>query len=126
MSGLLRASKVVAISVFLLGGSSIAAGDGDVRAFADCISASGAKYYAAHWCPYCKKQNKMFGKDWIFLPYVECSAKPGRKQLQRCSHIDGYPTWIFPGAGERGGVQSFAALEKYTGCRLEEKNYFVD
>ena len=98
----------------------------DLKAFADCISASGAKYYAAYWCPYCKKQNAMFDKDWVFLPYVECSARPGRKQLSRCSHIDGYPTWIFADGTRRSSVLSYQQLESYTGCKLEENNRFID
>jgi hypothetical protein len=112
--------------MLVLMAGAIAAAELDKKAFADCISASGAKYYAAHWCPYCKKQNQMFGRDWVFLPYIECSAKTGRTQLARCSHISGYPTWIFPEVGERSGVQSFGELERYTGCRLAEKDYFVD
>ncbi|TDJ44267.1 MAG: hypothetical protein E2O50_03420 [Gammaproteobacteria bacterium] len=113
------------IIIMLIGGPSVAA-DMDKRAFAECIAKSGAKYYGAHWCPYCKKQNALFGEDARYLPYIECSPAGSRKSLARCEKVSGYPTWIFPAVGKRGGVQSFADLEEYTGCRLEEKNYFTD
>jgi glutaredoxin len=111
--------------ILLIAGPSLAA-DMDKRAFAECIAESGARYYGTHWCPYCKKQNALFGEDARYLPYIECSPKGSRESLARCSEVSGYPTWIFPNAGKRGGVQSFTALEKYTGCRLEPKDYFVD
>ena len=114
-----------AILIILITGPAIAA-DMDERAFAECISDSGARYYGTHWCPYCKKQNALFGEDARYLPYVECSPKGSREQLKRCKNIGGYPTWVFPGIGERSGVQSFAELERYTGCTLEPKDYFVD
>jgi len=117
--------KVVCVAALLLVPVIAATANPDLRAFADCISASGAKYYAAHWCPYCKKQNALFGRDWVFLPYIECSSKPGKRQLSRCSHISGYPTWVFAD-GSKGALMSLAALSSRTGCALEEKNYFVD
>jgi hypothetical protein len=125
MFSLFKPRLKLLIIIMLIGGPSVAA-DMDKSAFAECIAASGAKYYGTHWCPYCKKQNAMFGEDVRYLPYIECSPPDSRKQLSRCEKISGYPTWIFPKAGKRGGVQSFAELEKYTGCRLDEKGYFTD
>lgn len=125
MHNLLENRLKLLISILLIAGPSVAA-DMDKRAFAECIAESGARYYGTHWCPYCKKQNALFGEDARYLPYIECSPKGSRKSLARCSEVSGYPTWVFPKAGKRGGVQSFAALEKYTGCRLEQKDYFVD
>jgi len=120
-----RLKRPVIIILLLIAGSSMAA-DMDRRAFAECIANSGARYYGTHWCPYCKQQNALFGEDARYLPYIECSPKGSRETLQRCNKIGGYPTWVFPAAGKRGGVQSISALEKYTGCRLEPKNYFVE
>jgi hypothetical protein len=125
MLSLFRNRLKIMIIVMLVMGPAVAA-DMDKRAFAECLTKSGAKYYGTHWCPYCRKQHALFGEDARYLPYIECSPAGSRKQLARCEKISGYPTWIFPAAGKRGGVQSFAELEKYTGCRLEEKNYFSD
>ena len=102
------------------------AADPDFRMFAACINESGAKYYGAHWCKYCGKQNRMFGEAVRYLPYVECSARGSRKQLPHCSHINGYPTWIFANGKRRSAVLSYSQLEQYTGCQLKPKDYFVD
>ena len=102
------------------------AGAADVRAFVECIRDSGAKYYGAHWCPYCSKQNNLFGAEAQYLPYVECSSKDGERKLQQCSHIRGYPTWIFSDGKQVSSVLSVAELSAYTGCQVTEKDYFLD
>jgi hypothetical protein len=129
MSVIIRFRKsllMVSLTMLILG--SAFAANADKAAFADCISSSGAKYYGAHWCKYCAKQNTMFGSAVRYLPYVECSARGSNKKLSRCSHISGFPTWIFANGTRRSGVLSFDALQSYTGCRLEknQKDYFVD
>ena len=101
------------------------AADWDKRQFAECLSKSGAKYYGAHWCPYCKKQSKMFGRDKKYLPYIECSKKGGRKKLSKCKHIKGYPTWTFANGTSRSGLLDFKTLSIYTGCELHEKKLFI-
>lgn len=116
----------LALIAGLLMSTAAAATDWDLRGFVDCLSSSGAKYYGAHWCPYCGRQNKMFGRDARYLPYVECAAPGSRRQLSRCSHISSYPTWRFADGRIMTGVLSFKALSQYTGCELQEKNYFVD
>jgi hypothetical protein len=116
-----RSAVVLVLSI----GMSVAA-DMDVRGFAECINNSGAKYYGAHWCPYCRKQNRLFGNDFKYVPYVACSQRGSRQQLDRCSHISGYPTWVFANGKKRSSVLSFEELTKYTGCRLQEKSYFVN
>jgi hypothetical protein len=98
----------------------------DVRAFVDCLRDSGAKYYGAHWCPYCRKQNALFGKDAKYLPYVECSRKGSRDKLSRCDHISGYPTWELSDGRQVSGVQSISDLTRLTGCEVTAKNYFID
>lgn len=110
----------------LFAASALRAEDLDVRGFADCVTDSGAKYYGAHWCPYCKKQNALFGNSLKYAPYVECSPKGSRNKLKRCSHVTAYPTWTFANGEQRSSVVSLEQLSQDTGCRLEEKNYFVD
>ena len=97
----------------------------DKKQFAECISESGAKYYGAHWCQQCKKQNEMFGRDKKYLHYIECSKKGSRKKLSKCKHIEGYPTWTFSNGTSRSGLLSFKTLGIYTGCKLREKNLFI-
>lgn len=88
--------------------------------FARCLKQSGATYYGTWWCPYCKKQNELFGRAKAKLSYVECSAKGSREKLARCAAVQAFPTWIFTERGkERGrvtGVQSFERLAYFSGC----------
>ena len=121
-----HALSVAISAVVILAGGVAAATNWDLREFAECISASGARYYGTHWCPYCAKQNALFGENVRYLPYVECSPPGSREKLRRCSHIEGYPTWIFADGSSRSGVLSLKSLATQTGCQLREKSYFVD
>ena len=88
----------------------------EVSDFARCLKKSGAEYYGTWWCPYCKRQNEMFGRAKSKLPYIECSKKGSREALPKCDHINSYPTWFFAGKGMATGVQSFQRLAQYSGC----------
>lgn len=59
---------------------------------------TGAKMYAAYWCPHCCEQKLMFGKEAVNqeLPYTECDPKGKDPQADVCQ-------------------QEFAAAEKQTG-----------
>lgn len=90
--------------------------------FASCIADSGAKLYAAFWCPHCNEQKKMFGNSWKNIEsrvYVECS-KPDRTQTEVCRQLNirAYPTWKFADGSELIGKQDFSALSQKTGCIL--------
>jgi thiol-disulfide isomerase/thioredoxin len=95
--------------------------------FAGCIAESGAKMYAAFWCPHCQEQKAMFGRSANKLPYVECS-QPDRKQNQICedNNITSYPTWIFADGTRRSGRLNFEQLAQATNCSLEEGNSLND
>ena len=70
------------------------------RAVAEALTASGAKFYGASWCPHCMDQKKMFGAAGRFLPYVECAPNgPRAPQATECvaEQIKGYPTWVING-----------------------------
>lgn len=74
--------------------------DPHLRAVAEALSASGAKFYGASWCPHCMDQKKMFGAAGRYLPYVECAPNgPRAPQATECvaEQIKGYPTWIING-----------------------------
>ncbi len=92
----------------------------DLAKFARCIDRSGAKYYGAWWCPYCKSQNDMFGKSAKRLPYIECSPKGSKRKLGKCRDINAFPTWVFKDGPVATGVQSFRKLAEFTGCKVPD------
>lgn len=74
--------------------------DPRLRAIAEALAASGAKFYGASWCPHCMEQKKLFGTAARYLPYVECAPNgPRTPQAMEClaQDIKGYPTWIING-----------------------------
>ncbi|MBI2065497.1 MAG: hypothetical protein HYT68_00290 [Candidatus Zambryskibacteria bacterium] len=108
---------LVAGVIWLIG---IPAKPGKLDAFAQCINDSGAKYYAAFWCPNCKNQEAMFGRSAGLLPRIECSTPDGRGQLLVCreANIQGYPTWEFTDGTRESGTQSLEVLSERTNCPL--------
>jgi thiol-disulfide isomerase/thioredoxin len=90
---------------------------GKYDSFAECITASGAKFYGAWWCPHCAAEKALFGKSAEKLPYVECQT-PQQKQNALCNSvgITEYPTWIFKDGSKLMGVQTFDTLAAKTGC----------
>jgi hypothetical protein len=118
-----RVKPKIIVGLLLIFGPATAA-DWDLASFAECIKASGAKYYGAHWCPQCRKQTAMFGRGAEQLPYIECAVEGEREKLRRCAHIEAYPTWVFAGGQIRTGVLSVARLASYTGCELVEQSHF--
>lgn len=72
----------------------------ELRALAEHLDASGAKYYGAFWCPNCQDQKRLFGRSADRLPYVECTpnGRGGMVAFECVSaEISGYPTWIING-----------------------------
>ena len=78
--------------------------------FARCLSRERATYYTASWCPYCARQNDMFGAAVRYLRTVDCS--------HGCASISSFPTWVFADGSRFSGVVSLAPLGSRTGCRL--------
>jgi len=71
-----------------------------LRALAEHLSASDAKFYGAYWCPHCQQQKLAFGASASRLPYVECSPNGQRgARATAClsADIKNYPTWIIDG-----------------------------
>lgn len=74
--------------------------DPRLRALAEHLEASGAKFYGASWCPNCTGQKRLFGAAAKRLPYVECSpqGRSGGVAFECTSAgISGYPTWAIDG-----------------------------
>lgn len=103
----------------------------DTEALAQCLTAHGAKFYGAFWCPHCQATKKLFGAAKADLPYVECSTADTQGQLQICKEkqIESYPTWIFSDGtrlnGELtmqnpapAGMMSFNQLAAQASCPL--------
>jgi uncharacterized membrane protein len=88
-----------------------------LRALADHLTKTDAKFYGASWCPHCQDQKKMFGADADRLPYVECSPRgPRTPQAAVCRNmnIQGYPTWIINGR-RFAGLLTPEELAKHSG-----------
>ncbi len=90
--------------------------DPTIRALAEHLTRSGAKFYGAYWCPHCKEQKEMFGASVDRLPYIECSpGGPQAPQASECeaARVDTYPTWFIN--GERHvGVLGFKDLADFS------------
>jgi len=85
---------------------------------ADQLDKVGARFFGAHWCPACKEQMRLFGKQaGRRLNYIECGLPdeyPG--QLRQCKNakIQSIPTWTRPGKKRLEGVQSVAELDAWS------------
>lgn len=88
------------------------AGDPDPAGLAAHLTATGARFYGASWCPHCQQQKALFGDAAEALPYVECSPHggPGTPQATAClaAEITSYPTWII---GRRRHTRVLSATE---------------
>lgn len=76
-----------------------------LRALAEHLTKSDAKFYGAYWCPHCNEQKEMFGASAGRLPYVECSPlgpKQPRDPICRSANIRVYPTWLINGRRHEG------------------------
>ena len=93
---------------------------------ANHLNTVNAKFFGAHWCPACKEQMTLFGKQaGRKLNYVECGL-PDKypDQLSQCrdKNIRSIPTWTRPGSTRLEGVQSINTLERWSGLWSEQKN----
>jgi uncharacterized membrane protein/glutaredoxin len=89
-----------------------------VRALAEHLVKTDAKFYGAYWCPHCIDQKDLFGSSAKRLPYVECSpGGPRAPQADVCkeNNIQSYPTWIVDGQRLLGtqGLDNLAQLSKF-------------
>ena len=100
-------------------GSSVA--DSPIELFGSCLTASGATFYGAYWCPHCNAQKEMLGDGVDFVNYVECSLpeRAGQTEVCKQANIQNYPTWEFGDGGRVTGTQSLQTLAQKSGCSLE-------
>ncbi len=112
---------IIVLVVAVLGFSFIyEPGPGKLDAFAQCLTDSKTIFYGAFWCPNCIEQKAMFGRSVTKIPYLECSTRDGRAQIQECNDagIDAYPTWEFPGGERVTGTLPLETLAEKSGCEL--------
>jgi glutaredoxin len=115
------ALRVAAAILFALiaAAPAAAADEIDLGALAQCISDSGALFYGAHWCPYCRKQREYFEEHAGALPYVECYDGPkSNGKNSRCTreHIQSFPTWVFADGSRKTGARTPQQLAADTRC----------
>ena len=87
-------------------------------ALAEHLQATGAAVYTAYWCPACRVQKELFGKEAAKkLPVVECAADGYRAEPERCAskEIESYPTWEINGALLTPGIHNPEVLADASG-----------
>lgn len=100
-------------------GAPARSGEIDLEELAQCIADSGAVFYGAHWCPYCKKQKAYFESYASLLPYVECYDAGKRKGMRsecREAGVKSFPTWHYPDGKVVTGARNPKTLARATGC----------
>ncbi len=113
-------AMLAAVGLLLLGyGASapqVAAND-YATGLAKHLSASGAKFYGAYWCPHCADQKAMFGPAAALPPYIECDPRSpvGRPQVCAAAGVRAYPTWEIKGQRYEGvlSLDELAGLSGY-------------
>lgn len=105
--GWMAVAALAAVGFLLLGyGASApqAAANDHATGLAQHLSASGAKFYGAYWCPHCADQKAMFGQAAALLPYIECDPRSpvGRPQVCAAAGVRAYPTWEIQGQHYEG------------------------
>jgi glutaredoxin len=76
--------------------------------------------YTAYWCPHCREQKELFGKEATAeLKVVECAPDGHNNQAALCEtkQIKGFPSWEINGTMDSGvkPLAKLAALSNYSG-----------
>ncbi len=115
------AAAAAAAVVFLISGYRLSAPTPPDASFAAGLarhlSATGAKFYGAYWCPHCADQKALFGDAAALLPYIECDPRSpiGQPEVCAAAGVRAYPTWDIGGRRYEGvlSLQELAALSGY-------------
>ncbi len=77
----------------------------DLVQFAKDLTAAGAKFYGAAWCPFCSDQKQLFDDGGNELPFVEVTNSDRTlNSIGQAEQITAFPTWKFPGKTPVEGV----------------------
>ena len=82
------------------------------------LHSSGAVMYGAFWCPHCRRQRELFGKEaFKLLTYIECDPRGYKSQYATCitAGVDGYPSWKFGNGKVQGGEMELIEIAKLSG-----------
>lgn len=92
----------------------------ETLALAEHLSRTGAVMYSAWWCPHCKEQKDLFGREATSrLKVIECDpdGRNSQKELCAAKQVQGYPSWEINGTLDSGvkPLRELARLSGYTG-----------
>jgi glutaredoxin len=86
---------------------------------AEHLTKTGAKMYGTYWCPYCHRQQELFGGAASRVPVVECDPKGTNAQPQSCeqANVQSFPSWQINGKLYRGlrSLEELALISNYKG-----------
>jgi glutaredoxin len=89
------------------------------EALAQHLTSIGARMYGAYWCPFCTRQQELFGNAFSRVEYIECDPRGENAQPQLCASagISAFPTWEINGQQYPGmmSLEKLAELSDYTG-----------
>ncbi len=91
-------------------------------ALAEHLTKIGAKVYTAYWCPHCRDQKELFGKEAAAkLTIVECAPDGRNSQAALCQQkgIEGYPSWEIRGT-ITSGLKPLSQLANLSGFQKAE------
>ena len=83
--------------------------------FAKCLTDKGAVLYGTDLCSQCKNQEKMFGKSFRNINFIDC-----KDNIDAClaAGIRIYPTWTF-NSQTYEGIKYLGTLAEITGCEID-------
>lgn len=133
----LRDHLTVAIAILLLGWGctpqrnatvhlkNAASASSATLALANHLNQQGAKLYTTYWCPYCSRQQALFGSAVTKLQVIECDPKGNNARPEQCAQaqVSSYPTWQVNGQLYRGlqSPEELALISGYQGSQQFEK-----
>jgi hypothetical protein len=91
-----------------------------LKEFTECLAKKNAVLYTTNWCSNCKNQALLFGKNYEWVPVVNCTPKGKLGPIAPAclqKNISFYPTWLIENK-KFEGTQTLTALAQTTGCRL--------
>jgi uncharacterized membrane protein len=80
-----------------------------LRALAEHLTKTQAKFYGAFWCRHCQDQKELFGPSAHRLPYIECTPAGQRGPMAAecvAANVTSFPTWIINGRRYQGTLTS--------------------
>ncbi|MGH7833752.1 MAG: vitamin K epoxide reductase family protein [Candidatus Binatia bacterium] len=80
-----------------------------LRALAEHLTKTEAKFYGAFWCRHCQDQKEIFGPSAHRLPYIECTPAGQRGPMAAecvAANVTSFPTWIINGRRYQGTLTS--------------------